>query len=101
MKQEKSPIINLSNSPSNCLNLIHKSGLSSVSTQNFIAFDAFHIYSAGNNIFIDTNPTSKDKCSIYELAGHDAEVSCLITYIDQNLIASGQLASPGNKNYDS
>jgi len=99
MKQEKSPIINLSNSPSNCLNLIHKSGFSSVSTQNFIAFDAFHIYSAGNNMFIDTNPTSK--CNIYELAGHDAEVSCLTISIDQNLIASGQHASPGNKNYDS
>lgn len=52
------------------------------------------IYGVGKNVIIDTNDNQM------QLLGHDNTVSTIC--ISNNLyIASGQLASPGSKNYDS
>lgn len=69
-----------------------RAGFSSYS--GFHALDKMFIYGAGKNVIIDTNDTQM------QLLGHDNTVSC--TCVSGNLyIASGQLASPGSKNYDS
>ena len=54
------------------------------------------IYSVGNNIVID----SLNKKSQISLRGHDNRVTSIAAN-RSGLIASGQMSSPGNKNYDS
>lgn len=64
------------------------------SNAGFHSKDKIFIYGAGRNVIIDTNDNQM------QLVGHDSTVSC--TCVSNSLlVASGQLASPGNKNYDS
>lgn len=61
----------------------------------FSARDKIFVYACGKNIVLDHGNYDQS-----QLAAHDANVSC-VTVSNNMLIASGQLASPGSKNYDS
>ena len=55
------------------------------------------IYGAGNHLIVDPLDPSHTK---YTLKGHDNVITSICVSRDA-VIASGQLGSPGNKNYDS
>ena len=56
------------------------------------------IYAAGNHLVVD--PIDQESQIQYTLKGHDNSITSIC--VNRNgLIASGQLGSPGNKNYDS
>lgn len=54
------------------------------------------MYACGKNVVLDYF----DSNTQVQLIAHDAAASCTCV-AGNGLIASGQLASPGNKNYDS
>lgn len=66
---------------------------SGISSSNLLHHNNSLIYSTGNNIIIDSQHPKT-------LKAHDNKVT-VITINQSGLMVSGQLSSPGNKNYDS
>ena len=84
--------------PSRVRTDIHPLAVSGFSYQSgLLTYENSLIYSAGNHLIVDPiDPTQNQ----YSLKGHDNAITCLCLSRDGS-VASGQLGSPGSKNYDS